>query len=495
MLIVLASELCGAGVPPDSTEVIPLELERDLRAIVFEDPDTALGICDRLGANAVGAGTPEGELAKVLEWRRALVTSEPFMELAYELAQHFLLVALCPPPLDRRRILKTSYEWPVDRPQRKSPRRRIREQYAKLKRWRSGDTWLRPDGRRPSAVGTLIISSTCDTLTIGSREGGEAPVHCAVATVVTPAGREQSFVLSTQDVKEVPNMPEGNYEVQIEALAGFQLMSASIVTVAVAHQRSASVPVHCSQLHVVAKRPASNAIPSVPLVGWGRRISRGLAWRSKPVLIKLRLGDGGSYHFEFEAPIGLQITRAKVADDRRGELDIVLRSMQRAHLYVPAALSEPSTGYALLNIRPRAETVIRGATLTAAIASLAVLAVAIHWQVTGNAGPDGIALLLGLPGVLAAYFAYTIPSPVTNTMLSGLRVVAFAPGVMAFGAAALVLDGDAETWALILLDLLFLATFAVTCALALALKYSTRPKEQQSTLGAQSPGFAKRYLA
>ncbi len=494
MLIVLASEACDAGLPPDTIDIVPIEIENEFRAIVYEEPDIALGICDRLGARAVGADTPAGDADRVMRWRRALVTDETFMELAYELAQHFLIVVLCSPPLDARRILKISYELSVAQPARKGLGPRARERYAKVKQWKSGDTWLRPGGRQPNAVGTLILSSTCETLTIGSRDTGVTAAQCAAVTVVTPEGRTETVILSTQDVKEIRDMPEGNYELHVDALPGFQLMSENIVRAVVDHEQPVRATIRCSQLHVVAKRPLTTAIP-VPTDGWRRRISRGLAWRSKLVLIKLRLGEGGSYHFEFEAPPGLQVTRAKVADDRRGELDILLRSVQRVHLYVPAALSEPSTGYALLNIRPRADTVARGATLTSVIATLGVLAVAIHWQVTGNAGSNGIALLLGLPGVLSAYFAYAVPSSVANTMLSGLRLVAFAPGIMAFGAAALVLDGDAQSWALILLELLFLAMVAVTGALGLAWTFSAHPREQQSTSDAQSPGFANRYLA
>lgn len=494
MLIALAYRVCVDAVPPLSPETIPREIEDDLRAIVSEEPDTAVSICDQLGAMVMGADTPSAQAAKVISWRRQLVTSEVFMELAYELAQNFLVLVLCPAPVNARRILKMSYEMPVDRPVGKRIGGKWRALRTSIARLGSDDDWLTSTDERPAALGSLILSSACETLTVGSRQTGEAPAPCVLVQIVTPQQTDKTFALSTQDVQEIPNLPEGEYQLQIQALSGYQLTSANLVKVVINHDAPARESIRCTQLRVSKRVPRAIGIP-LPTLTLGRKLTRGLAWRSRPLLIKYRLGEGGSYHLEFEAPPGLQVTRAKVLDDRRGELDIVLRTVQRSHLYVPASISEPATGYALLNLRPRAETVVRGATITAGIATAAVIAVAARWQVTGHAGSDGLALLLGLPGLLAAYFAYAVPNAVTNNLIVGLRVVALAPGIMAFMAAALVLDGDAEEWALFTLYVLLVAMISVTVALAVALRYSLRPAEQRSTPKAQSPGFARRYLS
>ncbi len=490
MLIALAYRVCVDAVPPISPETIPREIEDDLRAIVSEEPDTAVRTCDKLGATAMGADTPPAEVGRVARWRRQLVTSEVFMELAYELAQNFLVIVLCPAPVDARRILKMSYEMPVDRPVGKRIGGKWRELKARIAGSGSDEDWLEPGGERPEAVGSLILSSTCETLTVGSRQTGGAAAPCVLVRVLAPQQMEKTFALSTQDVRDIPNMPEGDYQLEIETLSGFQLVGANIVKVVIRRDEPARELIRCTQLRVSKRPPRAIGIP-IPTLTLGRRLTRGLAWRSQSLLIKYRLGEGGSYHLEFEAPPGLQVTRAKVVDDRRGELDIVLRTVQRSHLYIPASISEPATGYALVNLRPRAETVVRGATITAVIATAAVIAVAARWQVTGHAGSDGLALLLGL---LAAYFAYAVPNSVTNNLVVGLRVVALAPGIMAFVAAALVLNGDAEDWALVGLYILLLAMVIVTAILAVALKYSLHPAEQRSTRKAQSPGFAKRYL-
>jgi hypothetical protein len=494
MLIALAYRVCVDAVPPISPVTIPREIEEDLRAIVSEESDTAVSICDQLGAMAMGADTPAAEAKRAITWRRQLVTSEVFMELAYELAQNFLVLVLCPAPVDARRILKMSYEMPVDRPVGKRIGGKWRALKARITGLGSDDDWLASAGERPEAVGSLILSSACETLTVGSRQTGEAPAPCVLVRVLTPQQTDKTFALSTQDVREIPNMPEGEYQLQIRTLSGFQLTGATLVKVVIDRDEPARESIHCTQLQVSKRVPRAIGIP-LPTLTLGRRLTRGLAWRSRSLLIKYRLGEGGSYHLEFEAPPGLQVTRAKVVDDRRGELDIVLRTVQRSHLYVPASISEPATGYALVNLRPRPETVVRGATITAGIATAAVIAVAVRWQVTGHAGSNGLALLLGLPGLLAAYFAYAVPNSVTNNLVVGLRVVALAPGIMAFGAAALVLDGDAEQWALVTLYLLLIAMVSVTVALAVALRYSLHPAEQRSTPKAQSPGFARRYLS
>jgi hypothetical protein len=494
MLMALAYEICGAGVPPENREAIPLEIEEDLRAIVYEEADAAVCVCNRLGAAAMGADTPPEDIERVMRWRRRLVTSEAFMELAYELAKYFLVIALCPPPLNVRRILKVSYEEPTDHPPNKRIAKKLSRWYVWVKRRLGDDDWRSTDGEPATACGRLVLSSICERLTIGSQDADDIVMPCVMVTIKTPHRRKTSLLLNSQDIREIPNLPVGEYELNVEALSGFQLMGASIVKVKIAQEEPARYEIACRQLIVAVKRRWTTSIP-VPPRGWGRRLSQAMAWRSKPILIKLRLGDGGSYHFEFEAPPGLQVTRAKIADDRRGVLDIELRSTQRTHLYVPAPMCEPATAYALLNLRPRAETVVRGATLTSLITSLMVLAVIVRWQITGNAGPDGIALLVALPAMFAAYFAYTGPSNVTNAMLPWLRIMALVPGAMAFGAAAIVLDGDTQHWALALLDVLFITLIAVTSALGLALRWSTRPREQRSTSGHQSPAFDERYLS
>jgi hypothetical protein len=65
---------------------------------------------------------------------------------------------------------------------------------------------------------------------------------------------------------------------------------------------------------------------------------------------------------------------------------------------------------------------------------------------------------------------------------------------MTFAAAALLLDGNAQSWAFVVLVSLLAGLVLVTGVLGVALKYSVSPAEQRSTRSAQSPGFARRYL-
>ena len=492
MLIALAYTVCTGVLPPRSTEIIPLEIEEDLRAVVSEEGDTAVSICEQLGALATGGDTPKQEIERVVMWRRRLVTDEAFMELAYELARNFVVMVLCPAPIEGRRILKMTYEMPVGRPASRRIGTRWSDLRTKLRRWSSDDTWLHPNGHRSPVVGTLTLSSSCETVTVGTRQS-EASAECVSVRIVTPQHREETFVLGTQDVQELPNMPEGEYAPHPCACR----LSATEREYHESRDRPPRAskgvdPVQSAscqrQAAKVDRNPAADAhmgsqAQSRPSLAVSVAPDQVQAWRGRKLSFRVR---GPSWAAGYAS-------QGRRRPARRAR-HIVLHTVQRSHLYVPAAACEPATGYVLVNLRPRAETVVRGATITAGIATFAVLAVAIHWQVTGHAGSDGLALLLGLPGLLAAYFAYAVPSSVTNYLIVVLRVVALAPGVMAFAAAALVLDGDAESWALATLESLLGAMALVTFILCVALRFSLHPAEQRSTPVAQSPGFAKRYL-
>jgi hypothetical protein len=163
-------------------------------------------------------------------------------------------------------------------------------------------------------------------------------------------------------------------------------------------------------------------------------------------------------------------------------------------MYVPPRKGGRSTGYALLNLRPRTETVVRPASLTAIFATLSLAAIALRWEISGNAGPGGLALLLAVPGGLSAYFAQAVPDRVTQLHVYGLRVVGFLPGVFAFAGAGLIVLDQSELWALTTLWIIVGACAAVAMSLVVAARTILRPPEQRETEADQSPGFADRYL-
>lgn len=157
-LVAMAYRIVADDLPTRTSHVIPLALEEDLRAIVNEEEDTALGVFRRLGSPPAGGETVVPGQKSELEWRRKLIASAPFMELALEFAHGFLVMVLCPPPHDCRRIVKISYEWPVRENRRSRPRRSIWGPIERARNATSAVPWrLGNDGKPPTAYGRLIL--------------------------------------------------------------------------------------------------------------------------------------------------------------------------------------------------------------------------------------------------------------------------------------------------------------------------------------------------
>ncbi len=480
---------------------IPAEVVEDLCAIANEDPPIASEICAKLGSRVTGIDlSPDDESSDddakaVLAWRRTLATSETFMELAYELADNFLLMVWCPPPFDRRRVIKLSYDQLSEAPRRVTLRERWRDALTTVKERLGVDVWPRSNGRGASIpVGHVTISVTSAASRLFESERAEGQPCAEVRIRQLPpqegrAGESHTHTLHSDRVLPVSNLPIGEYELTFDALPGFHLQSDRRHTVTVSTGDSTRVTVECRQMR--AAMPSSVvAGPPTPAASLLRRLSIAFAWRSQTVHIYVRIGDGGSYHFEFEAPPGLQITRSKLADDRRGVLERVVASSQRTHLYVPSHRSQPASGWVQLNLRPRGETVLRSAMLTGALAALAIVGVALHWQLSGRAGPTGVALLLAVPGGLSAYVSQGSGSRVTDARLFGLRVVALLPGLAGFVAAGLVLfGGRSGSWPLVTLWVDAGVAVLVAILLIATSRLTARPREQRLTRHDQGPGF------
>lgn len=491
-LIVLAYQTVCGEWPPTDDRTMPRALEEDLRAIVNEDAAAAHAIWLRLDRNPPGASELDDELRA---WRTALVVDDAFMELAWTLAVCFVMMTLCLPPFDRRRTISYSRAAGVQLPRRAPSSIRRARQYVDGLRTRTRDEhW--PHGKsteREPVVGHLQITALCNSVVRGARTA-PAQLECATVTVTSPKGARIQFVADANGVIQRGNLPIGTYTIEISPRDGFRLEGPSRVDVSVSPSRWAQCSFRCRQIMFVGRGPVetSGAVPGPPR---NRRIglSRTLGWRSSTLLFRFQLREGTSQHFEFIAPPGFQVTRAKLVDSRRGDLDISLQSGQRTHLYVPASLALPGPAFALVNLRPRASTIARPAVLTAVLAAVALFVTAIAWEIAGSPRAGAIALILAIPGAWSAYVSQTYPDGVSEHMLTGLRTITVAPGMLAFAGAAIVLlaDGRLANCAL------WLATaFAAMCAssLLITLRQARKPREQQPTTRAQGRSFAERYL-
>ncbi len=169
------------------------------------------------------------------------------------------------------------------------------------------------------------------------------------------------------------------------------------------------------------------------------KASQALGWAPKTMhFAALSVGHGGSYHFEYEVPRGLQIRQATLtvheprapgSTERNGgtvrRMSVMgAQTLQRAHLYA-TDLPQNSAGVAAIRMKVAPTTLVRGAWF-AALLSTALLFVGfvkidtLTSPAGGNLGPS-LALFLLLPGLIAGLLTRGDEHPMTTNMLFGLR--------------------------------------------------------------------------
>jgi hypothetical protein len=542
MLVALATFAKTGGEalcpPAGSDERLPAKLEEELVAIAAGDPSPAMRRCVTLERG-------DGDGPRAAEWRRALVEDEVFMSLAYELARGFPLLALVPEEhLGGIHLLKFEYNAYVVSAQHD----RWSVRLAHAPRWIrnlgrdsiDASEWESRARRRiagpetgPADPGRLVISTspTQASKKVRHRSG---EIACGIVTIDGPKGR-RAIRLRPVGVVALAGLAAGRYRIRIEDCSGFvneceedefeiRGEETKRIHVSTARKRFTSIE---------TLAPAPIASPA-----WRpKRWSRGVGWSSKPLVVRIRFG-GGEYSCRFEAPPGIHATRGRLIsnldgnarphgddgaveerDDRERYVDTVLESGQWADLESTSpAASRPSTGYVFVNLRPRRETIVRPALLTAFVTFVVIAGLAARWDGSwfGNDGPNGLlgallalffgegnqssdppwgllAVLLGGPSALAAYFAQAIPSRVTNAMLFGLRLTALIPVALSLLAAGALLDtSPLNTQS----ALIFVAALAgITCVtLGAAHYFAEHPLEQNPTPYRQGPKFAAAHL-
>lgn len=176
------------------------------------------------------------------------------------------------------------------------------------------------------------------------------------------------------------------------------------------------------------------------------RVLRGAAIRQKTVVIPVpAIGQANSYHADFEAPNGLQLTRLRLfaydpAGKTTSERDAELRSLQRAHVFSNTD-AQGVSGVLIADLRPRKGTIVRAGLLTSTLALLLLVLVALALpSLRRDVGP-AVALLLLVPGTLSAYVSRPREDEFTSAAVFGLRVLAAVPGACAVLAATVLVFG------------------------------------------------------
>jgi hypothetical protein len=507
MLIGLGHYVLKGELLPDPSELMPRSVRERLIEIVIADSGDAVRLCAELDRTTLHPGTSEESW-----WHVGLANSEIFMGLAYELARGFLLTALYPTAPESHQVLK--FEYDAYRVPTRHDRKSVRVKHGlrALGQGRRDTTestdWATGVGLRRwkprtaprGGSGEVVLSTVSDTFPITPREGGRS-VACAfvrLRSVTYPEEHHRTMRLRAGTTLSVRNLPPAEYELRIEGCSGFRVVPEGPLRFEVSENG-------IERVHIRACRDRQSGTPILaqPLIerpaSRVRTISRAFGWHSKPVVFRVRVGDGGSYHCEFEAPAGLQVTRARLisnADGEGRELDLVLESTPRTHLYAPAEKTRPAAAYVLLNLRPQVETIARPAFWTACAASTILLFLALLWNaqhgLENHSPTDGttlLVILLGAPSALAAYFAQAVPSRVTNSILYGLRLAALLPASLSIAAAGVVLVGEKHRhweWSYFALWLIFGLSVLTVMMLWLTQWLAQHPREQR---------FARRTVA
>jgi hypothetical protein len=201
--------------------------------------------------------------------------------------------------------------------------------------------------------------------------------------------------------------------------------------------------------------PAQTLMPLDLVSDRRNRVSRAVAFKAKNMILPLPdVGDAGSYHFEAEAPQGLQFQQSKLElysppdETKLVDLDARPTSSRRA-LFDISPQVEGTMGLSSISVRPTPGTVVGGGTLLGVITTCLVAWTAV--RAPHIAGSSAATLLLIVPGLLAVLVARPGEHPLTSKALVGLRTAALVPGLASiFGAAVLIgkLDTSLTQWLL-----------------------------------------------
>lgn len=489
MLMCLATSVIE-GQPPTSdkrTRIVPREIEEDIRAIAREEADVAWHVWSGLGVTRSGSD-------EARRWRRLLVESARFMDLAYDLSQSFLLTVVLPSTAHHRRIVKFRYAAlgrspsltasSIDRSARAALSVPLEDAQDDHLTDRSG-------------VGHLHIHTSAQTIPRDPRRGAPAPMPVRGFHVCNHAAAVRRFVSWSPGAPSVvANLVPGDYEITPHLADTCVLEGPPVLQESVAARQIKEVVVEVRELRVAPRKDYDVVAALVPRDRWWLRVSRNLGLRSSTVLLERNLAQGGSVHLDVVAPEGMQVTRAKLVGANGQILDIVLESSERVSLYVPLAHADDPRACVLVNMRPRPDSAIYGAAVTGLLASGLLVVLAALWWVQGHSVPEAAAAALAVPGGFATYVAQGVNAKTSGLGASWLQGVALAPGFAAFaGAAIVVASGSTSVAGRFELTGAAILALVATMTLMVVLRCAMKPPEQRPTLEAQGPRFAKRYAA
>ncbi len=503
-LLTLARAGVERSLEPRLRAVVPQEVVDDIWAIANWRAALAQEVWERLGS-------PRIDTEASRAWRQALVQHDDFMALASDFARNFLVMTPIAGAPGVRRVVKLSYEEQGQIPtpgvlarwRRAAARREDRRQRREQAQIDQVHTASAP------GVGQLRV-----TARLTDRDRVSSAPLAGLRFTVAGDNWRRSFKTRSDGVMVV-QLPAGDYTIQEHPPPGYLELSAN--------RQAVSVAVGTDDAQADFLHLQLQGAPSPPRVAGERltsqsvyvKATRAVGLRHKPIAIATAaLGQGRGYHFEFEAPEGLQITCGRLfehppympaqwSDHYDDDYSVELNTVQRIHLHL-AGLPAHTTGLAVVNIRPRSATIVRAALSTAALTTALLAVVAWRWSdLTGITGALATILLI-VPGGLGAYVARSREHPFTTELLAGIRLVALSTGFLAFVTAVLLIVtrswdqtheglkvGHPWEGTQITIDILTAASLAIFILLAVALGRIRKPPERKTLADPVKPDAVK----
>jgi hypothetical protein len=171
-----------------------------------------------------------------------------------------------------------------------------------------------------------------------------------------------------------------------------------------------------------------------------------LGWRAAEDSFRVPLaGYCSSYHFELEAPLGMEITEGSFAATRDGlpVEDLLSSPTRRAHFN----LSRLDFAGGRIAIRLRARnSMLGGAALLSTVNAVALWFVLsrLHEFVDGGNGDALAAVLITIPGLLIGYVTRPTEHAMVTSFLTDVRLTALLSGITSFIGAFVLFAGYSE---------------------------------------------------
>jgi hypothetical protein len=203
----------------------------------------------------------------------------------------------------------------------------------------------------------------------------------------------------------------------------------------------------------------------------GERLTQRLGWDGIPIVIDLPYIGSQNFHFQAEAPKGMQIVAAGLVDRTpapAGEIYDDADFTRNVHLYLPG--TELNRGaLAWLLVRLRGEGFVSGAFLVATLVALVLSGFALFTGPIAQNPTSTPALLLALTAILASYVGRPGGHALTARLLSNVRWLVLSSAGLAYAAA-----GAVAIWprSVGVLRPLFIVLATGAWAIVLLLRYS-----------------------